>query len=120
MQVKLSGQKVLPWTSMSGWPGPCPSTAAATSGTEMWNSIFLGPVGFGFSNTSEGCSAGALRAGGKDGGRKLRIQQTWMIYGWFLLFGGICLAKSEMFHSQINMWPGDVIYSLEADFVHCS
>lgn len=27
----------------------------------MWNSIFLGPAGLGCSNTSEGCSAGALR-----------------------------------------------------------
>lgn len=51
----------LPLPSSSGWPGPLPSTMAATSGTEMWNSIFLCPAGRGCSNTSEGCSAGALR-----------------------------------------------------------
>lgn len=48
-------------SSSSGWAGLLPSTAAATSGAEMRNSIFLGPVAWGCSNTSEGCRAGALR-----------------------------------------------------------
>lgn len=50
-----------PSSSSSCWSAPLRSTAAATSGAEMWNSIFFCPAGSGCSNTSDGCSAGPLR-----------------------------------------------------------
>lgn len=58
---KLYQAEPLPLPSSSHWPDPLSSTVVATSGTEMWNSIFLCPAGRGCSNTSEGCSTGPLK-----------------------------------------------------------
>lgn len=118
--VKLGGQKVLPSTSTSARARPLPSTAAAASGTEMWNSIFLGPAGFGLSNTSEGCSTGALRPTGSERGREKTEYTASLDDVWLVLAVFLCFAKADIFYSRINTWPGDVFIIRNADSALCS